>query len=137
MKAVGKIYQKFKQLKFRYMKKFIQDHLDKKSSNCVYNRPTTFSQGGCENVCLCGLGFEKKEWLGGACDDRVTPEISKNCLDFEPLYKKDDLKKVFNDFLEQKELEHISKHYPDLATLIWVLGEVDIEEEESSNDKDS
>ena len=133
---IGKIYQRFKQLKFRHLKRFLEDHLSKKSSNCVYNRPTTFSQGNCENVCLCGYGFEKKEWLGGACDDRVNPEVAKNCKDFEILYRKDDLKKVFHDFLEQKELSHIAKHYPDLSTLMWVLDSLGYPEENLS-DSDS
>jgi len=140
MKGMGKIFQRFKQIRFRYLKKFLEDHLEQKSTNCVYNRPTTFSQGGHENVFLCGLGFEKKEWLGGACDCRLNPDLAKNCDAFESLYTKDALKKVFNDFLEQKELEHISKHYPDLATLMWVLDTLSIEEaeeiEESSQENE-
>lgn len=134
MALLGKVVQKFKQVRFRYLKKFLNDHLNKESKNCVYNRSTTFSQSGCDNVGLCAYGFEEKTWLGGACDSRVNPELAKGCEDFESLYKKDDLKKVFNDFLETSDLPAISKHYPDLATLMWVLDQAEINIEDSEEE---
>ena len=133
MKTVGKVLQRFKQIKFRYLKKFLADHLEKKSSNCIYNRNTILEKDGVSNICLCGFDFEKKEWLGGACDTRYNPELAKDCDVFEPLYSKDALKQVFNDFLETKELSHVSKHYPELAILMWVL-EIDGEGEEIVSD---
>lgn len=135
MSILGKVVQKFKQTKFRHLKKFLEGHLSKESKNCVYNRPTTFSQNSCENVCLCGFGFEQKEWLGGACDSRVNPDLAKECPDFESLYRKEDLKQVFNEFLEQKDLSAIAKHYPDLATLMWVLEQDDVDLDSSEEEE--
>ncbi len=133
MQPIGKILQKIKQVKFRHLKRFLEDHLGRKSQNCLYNRSSLLSFQGQEAVCICGHAFETNDWVAGACDVRVNPDLARTCDKYEAQHQKAELKKAFNNFLETSDIASIAKHYPDLAALLWVVDEEDFEDKEEES----
>lgn len=127
MKTKGQLIQKIKQVRYRYLKKFLDKCLAVNAQNCLYNRPSTFDVGSVVSVCICGYGVEKKEWKARPCDKRHNPELAQNCSKFELLSSKEELKDEFNTSLDSLPLPAIASKFPDLAALLWVLSE-DIEE---------
>ena len=129
MKSKGQIIHKVKQVRFRYLKKFIDKCLSQTSSNCLHNRPTLIAQSDVDKVCLCGFQMEEKGWVGKVCDKRLNPELAKGCSIFEPLKSKEELKSEFNSSLEVLPIPVLASKFPDLAALLWVLEE-DVEEKD-------
>ena len=123
MKTKGQLIQKIKQVKFRYMKKFIDKCLAKSSPNCVYNRPSSFSSEGVKDVCLCGHNIETQSWVATPCDKRVNPSRATECTYFVALNTKEELKEEFNTSLDSLPLPAIASKFPDLAALLWVLSD--------------
>ena len=121
MKSRGQIIHKIKQVRFRYLKKFLESWLSESSSNCLHNRPTSIPYSDVEGVCICGFQMEEKGWKGNVCDKRVNPELAKKCDIFEPLKNKEELKDEFNSSLEVLPLPVLASKFPDLAALLWVL----------------
>ena len=130
MKIRGQILQKVKQVKYRYLKKFLDKCLSKVSGNCIHNRPTEINQSSAENVCLCGYQMEEKSWVGLICDKRINPDLAKNCDTFDPLNTKEELKEEFNSSLQTLPLAILASKFPDLAALLWVLDETQEEDED-------
>ena len=127
MKTIGQIQHKIKQVRFRYLKKFLEKCLSKTSTNCVYNRPSSFSENGVDNVCLCGFEMEERKWVGTPCDKRLDKR-AKDCTKFEFLHTKEELKDEFQTTLDSLPIGAIASQFPDLAALLWVLDE-DMEED--------
>lgn len=123
MKTKGQLIQKIKQVRYRYLKKFLDKCLAQNSQNCLYNRPSSFDVRDVFSVCVCGYGIEKKEWQARPCDKRLNPELAQNCSKFELLNTKDELKEEFNVSLDALPLPAIASKFPDLAALLWVLSE--------------
>lgn len=129
MKTRGQLIQKIKQVRFRYLKKFLEKCLSQTSTNCVYNRASSFDVGATSSVCVCGYGIEQNGWKAQPCDKRLNPELAENCSKFQLLNTKEELKEEFNVSLDALPLPAIASKFPDLAALLWVLSE-DIEEGE-------
>ena len=128
MKTKGQLIHKIKQVRYRYMKKFLDKCLAQTSQNCLYNRPSSFEVGSVSSVCVCGYGIEKKEWQARPCDKRLNPDLASNCSKFELLNTKEELKDEFNVSLDSLPLPAIASKFPDLAALLWVLSDEGTEE---------
>lgn len=127
MKTRGQLIQKIKQVRFRYMKKFIDKCMSKASQNCVYNRKSSLTIEGVSSVCLCGFNMENRDWVADPCDKRLNPDKATNCDQFLLLNTKDELKEEFNTSIDALPLPAIASKFPDLAALLWVLSD-DVED---------
>jgi len=128
MKTKGQLIQKIKQVRFRYLKKFIDKCLAKSSVNCVYNRPSSFEVEGVTKVGLCGHSMETRDWVAQPCDKRVNPMKAEDCPHFVPLNTKEELKEEFNSSIDSLPISAIASKFPDMAALLWVLSE-DLEDD--------
>lgn len=123
MKTKGQLIQKIKQVRYRYLKKFLDKCLAKTSTNCMYNRPSSFDVASVSSVCVCGYGVERKDWKALPCDRRLNPDLAGKCTKFELLNTKEELKEEFNESLDSLSLPTIASKFPDLAALLWVLSD--------------
>lgn len=126
MKSEGSIRHKAKQVRYRYLKKELEDSLSPCASHCVHNRRLLLPDG--EEVGVCGFSWKKGEWPG-ICDEQYHdystdyPGTSCGCPHFQIGSTKDEVKESFNTWLEDATIPEIAARYPDLAALLWVLGE--------------
>ena len=127
MKTRGQLIQKIKQVRFRYMKKFIDKCMSKASQNCVYNRQSSLTVDSVSSVCICGFNMENRDWVADPCDKRLNPDKATNCDQFLLLNNKDELKEEFNTSIDALPLPAIASKFPDLAALLWVLSD-DVED---------
>ena len=137
MKTTGEIGQKLKQVKFRHVKRELEKLLETKSSNCRFNyflkpgKPTnnklTALLGGGVNVCRCpDLDYR-------ICDARLEDEdAAPTCPYFSLRHDKSKIKSSLKEFFSSGQLPEISIRFPDVASLLWVLG--DQEESESEEE---
>ena len=130
MKTPGETRQKVKQVRYRHLKKRLEDRLQQVPENCLHNG----EYPGCiYRACLYGLA--ENGWNGCVCDVRLDGETrAQNCSTYTPAVSKEDVREAFASFLQEAPLREIAYHYPDLAALLWVLdgdGPVrDVEEDE-------
>ena len=118
--TIGAIRQKYKQARFRHLKAALKEGLVVKPSHCVHNR-VRVAPGGRFGMCRC-FTVDDENWPG-VCDDEATPTMPEECGFFDYDRDKDQIKADFRDFLATSPLHEIAGRYPDLAPLIWVLGE--------------
>ncbi len=75
-----------------------------------------------QTVGLCMLGVDDpEEWRGTICDE---PIDAKRCPDFTPAQSKDALLATFKE--EIQDLEWLLANLPEVHTLLWVLGAMDV-----------
>jgi hypothetical protein len=119
--APGAIRQKIKQVAFRHLKRHLKAELAEIPSRCQYNTPLLNAP---EPICFC-----RADWTGegvenpGCCDDKHTPDQAKGCPCYVPEVSKEDLKAGFEDFLARAPIQEIDRRYPDIAALLWALGD--------------
>jgi hypothetical protein len=130
MKSEGKIKQKLKDAKFKYLKRELRSKLRKCPENCQYNvRHNVTSYHYVEGsdkpekrtveVGLCMYGSENpEEWSGKICDEDKT---AQDCGLFLGKFDKEEVKAQFNSKLEDDAL--VAEEYKDLAALQWVVGD--------------
>jgi len=130
MQNEGKVKQKIKDAKFRYMKRELRDKLKVCPRNCVHNERhtfTTYEYGedgeptvAVENeIGLCMYGADNpEEWPGKICDDVKT---AQECPLFQGKYDKEDVKEAFHEKLEDDV--YVAENFKDIAALQWVVGE--------------
>ena len=133
MKTQGQVLQKIKQVKFRYLKKYLKKYLQQKSENCLFNRPSFLGVEGIESVSICGFGMEKADWVASPCDFRFNDDLAKTCPKYEALHTKESLKKEFEESVSSLSLPEVALRFPDLAALMWVLGDEDLPLEDSDD----
>lgn len=110
MKTEGKVKRKFKQAKFRHLKKLLQTNFKQTSDGCKFNRKV---RGDGRFIGVCSVQDEI------VCDCLV-PEVARQCDIFEPLRSKDEITQEFEASFE-RDIGEIAQDYPDLAALMWVL----------------
>lgn len=124
MREFGAVKHKLKQVRFRHLKRLIEDGLSLTPKNCAHNRmfhhPNVTAHGGPPvGICVCpaqeGDVLCDVAWGG--------EERARMCPLFESAGNKDSIKQEFNEFLATADLAVIAKEYPDLAALMWVLQE--------------
>jgi hypothetical protein len=129
LKTPSAVRQKLKQLRFRYIKKWLDTTLKVAPHNCAHNVVFEPPNGAPEIRC-CTLIRESGSLVkppaiyGVVCDPRHGGlERAAACPHYKPLYEKDTVKREFYDELNSMTLPQIAAEYPDMAALLWVLGE--------------
>lgn len=122
MKTPGAIKHKLNQVRFRYMKKRIESELRQVPGNCLYNAQMPVGA----SLCLYGAG-DPVTWESTYCDEQVDGgERAKGCSLFCSRRTMAEVKDSFRQDLEEMTLPEVAAQYPDMAALIWVLGEEDV-----------
>lgn len=117
MQDEAEVRKKLRELRYRYKKRYLHEHLRKGHRNCVHNYIHVDAEGN--EVGLCMLGAEDPaNWPGNICDDDETAEA---CPYFENKYNKEYLKQEFELLLADPEILYTK--FRDIALLGWVLGE--------------
>lgn len=116
MRSYAEIKKKLRNLRYRYLKRYLEEHLSVQPANCVYNREYASEMGP---VRLCMLGAKDPEnWPGNLCD---TKECAQTCPFFQNKYEKKKLKEDFVRKLQDPNILYTK--YRDLAMLQWALEE--------------
>lgn len=124
MKSANTIRHKLQQAIFRHRKKRLQMVLEETPSNCIHNGTILLPDG--EEVGVCRFAWESSKWPG-ICDEQHDGlEQARICPHFTARSKKDQVKEEFREFFSTASLAEIAREYPDVAALMWVLGDEDI-----------
>jgi hypothetical protein len=119
--SAGSIRHKFKQAAFRHLKVRLATELSDRPSNCAHHSVRYMPSGTLAGLCRCSE-MSDDDWPG-VCDDRLTPEQPEKCGHFVSSRTKDEIKDDFREFIATAQLYEIASKYPDLAPLLWVLGD--------------
>ena len=115
MKTSGEVGQKLKQLRFRHIKRVLKKALRVAPSTCAHNKTVEVDSSKARvGLCCC------PELTLGVCDE-VLGDRSKDCPSWKALHSKEELKQELKDTFESSPVSEISRLYPDVATLMWVL----------------
>lgn len=126
MKSESATRHKLKQVRFRHLKKRLAAALKERPENCAHNHSFKhpLTNGTLTGMCLCpeqeGDRLCDPDWGG--------MEKAKSCPLFQPQQTKDEVKDDFNAELIEMSFAQIAYSYPDLAALMWVLGEEEVSE---------
>jgi hypothetical protein len=116
MKTLGQINQKLKQVRYRRVKKELSKLTKRAGRNCV-NQKIVKTPSGPLGVCKLDCA---------ACDSLVR-DRAVGCEDFQLNHTSEQLKESLRNFFETREPNEISVRFPEVAALLWVLGE-DVDE---------
>ncbi len=125
MKTKKDIEKKLAQVRFRHLKKALRKGLSRKPENCVHNAKLgKGSKPSAPRLGVCMFKVEIGAGPKGVCDDCFGGQNrAADCKDFEPRQDAADIRKDFESFLHTASKGEIAFHYPDLAALLWTLGE--------------
>jgi hypothetical protein len=123
MKSAGAIHRKLEQVRFRYLKKSLEQGLRRTPSNCVHNASAEHPLVPEHEVQLCtNPDFRKLGVPLMLCDSEYenrAPTCSAFCL----RQTKEDIKATFKAEMTSLTVAEIAAQYPDMAALMWVLEE--------------
>ena len=125
MKTKKDIEKKLVQVRFRHLKKALRTGLSRKPENCAYN--AKLGKGAKPDSPRVGVCMFKVAEAGGprgVCDDCFGGQNrASDCPDFDPRQDASDIRKDFESFLDSASKGEIAFHYPDMAALLWALGD--------------
>jgi len=122
VKSEGAIRHKIKQVRFRYLKRSIEESLVQRPENCGHNAPIDGS--GDEPVRICFAQIDHVARRGVVCDERFGGcDRAASCSLFTPARTKDTVKAEFYRDLDAMSFPEIAYNYPDMAALLWVLAD--------------
>lgn len=126
MRRDGEVRQRLKQLRFRTIKKEIENLLDVTAKNCRFNYLLKTKQPSNEyfkrtldssvSVCKCP-DMELHICDSGLCVE----DPAKQCSYFKPRHDKNNIKDSLNLFLDTSTIEEISVRYPHIAAIMWFI----------------
>jgi len=122
VKKSNVVWRKLKQLRFRYMKTYLEKNLKRTPDNCLYNHLERFSSG--KKVGLCSYVPEDSSlWGFIICDGDTSEGVAqaRRCEVFCTKRSPDELKEEFDLFMSTSTMGQIAYHYRDMAALMWVL----------------
>lgn len=120
MRSPGAIRHKLNQVRYRYLKKRIDADLRPAPGNCTFNAP--MGEDG-HALCLFGAG-DPQTWKPSFCDERLDGGVrAKSCSMFCARRTKEQVKDEFEAEFNTFTIADVAYRYPDMAALIWVLGE--------------
>lgn len=121
MKSESATKHKLKQVRFRHLKKRVAAGLKELPENCGHNHEFMhpLTNGTPTGMCICpaqtGERLCDRAW-GGI-------EKAKSCPHFQAKQTKDEIKSEFASALEGMSFAQVAYHFPDMAALMWTLGE--------------
>jgi hypothetical protein len=125
MRSPGAVFRKLKEVKFRHLIVLYKQYLKRSPENCRYNHRYLLTNSGEEQhyIGLCLLHQESLDLQSGVyphlLDFCQATEDCQNCNGFILKYTREDVKKFFDQELNDKKTkEH---KYPDICALEWVL----------------
>ena len=110
MKTRGQVAQKFKQVRWRHVKREVRRLLRRSAPNCVNNRNLDLDIGP---VGVCVLDCN-------VCDARFE-DRAEGCSEFLPSHTKEEVKASLQEFFRERTVPEIAVRFPDVAALLWVL----------------
>lgn len=122
MKTEGQVRHKLQQVTFRHLQRTVRTALSRRPENCTHNAVLRLAAG---EVRFCTL----RETVNGS----FTPcdllhgglEQAAKCPDFSCSNTKEGARRDFEAFLKTSDVATIAAEYPDVAALLWALGESD------------
>ena len=125
MKTDKDIQKKLVQVRYRHLKKALRTGLSRKPENCLYNAKLgKGSKPDSPRVGVCMFKVDSGSGPKGVCDECFGGQNrAADCSDFEPRQDASDIRKDFESFLGSASKGEIAFHYPDIAALLWALGE--------------
>ena len=125
MKSEGTIRHKLKQVRFRHLKRKIESVLGHRPENCAHNIPF---DAGDDVVRVCAVQIDITDRRGVVCDERFGGcARAAKCPPFTPARSKDQVRSEFYADLVGMTLPEIAYNYPDMAALLWVLSDDDVD----------
>jgi len=122
VKSEGAIRHKIKQVRFRYLKRSIEEGLDRRPHNCRHNAIMDGAGDAAVRLCLAQVDAQARTIT--VCDERFGGcERAAACPLFTPTHTKEGLKANFYRDLEAMSFPEIAYNYPDMAALLWVLAD--------------
>lgn len=124
MRTEGQTKHKLKQVLFRHLQKRLRLSFRRRPETCFHNR-TLEGEGGLQ-VGICGFPKGKS----CLCDCRLPEGLdrARDCLWWEPRRGKEEVKAEFRDLVESPDRGAIAAEYPDVAALLWVLGDANMKD---------
>jgi Tfp pilus assembly protein FimV len=124
VKSAGAVRHQLKQVRYRHLKKRLENELRRFPHNCAHNRnfnhPKVIADGGDP----CGVCTHANQEGSILCDLAWGGyQRAKDCPLFEHRMTKDEVKDGFKEWLSTAKLHEIASEYPDMAALMWVLQE--------------
>lgn len=122
MKTEGQVRHKLQQVTFRHLQRTVRTALSRRPENCSHNAVLRLAAG---ELRFCTLretangAFTPCDILHGGLDQAA------KCPDFSCSNTKDESRKEFESFLKTSDVATIAAQYPDVAALLWALGESD------------
>lgn len=127
MMSEGTIRHKIRQALFRHRKDYIRTHLDPAPNNCLHNAKMAYPDRDTTiGVCRYQKDGMAKNVVCDECFGGI--KQARQCDAFEPMVPAERLKGRFKENIEEavkdpRAIGHIAKNYPDVAALMWVLGD--------------
>ena len=125
MKSRKEIKTKLAQVRYRHLKRALRTGLSRKPENCMHNAKLGLgSKPDSPRVGVCMFGVEEGAGPRGVCDECFGGRNrAAECDDFEVIRDAAEIRKDFEGFLNQASKGEIAFHYPDMAALMWALGD--------------
>jgi hypothetical protein len=125
MKNARAVYQKLREVKYFHVVDLYKKYTRRIPENCRYNYPYIIT-GEYEipiEIRLCLLHQPnldlKTKVIPHLVDVCQEPKHCVNCNGFVARYQKEDIKRLFEEELKNRDLKE--KRYPDICALEWVL----------------
>ena len=129
----SQIRQQLKQVLFRHLQKELRNNFKEVPEGCHYNHFTKIG-GSSEGVGVCRFDGVLNDGIpsprGKVCDTRVAGCVmqARGCKYWSAIRTKEEVKAEFRALLAS-DRGTVAARYPDVAALLWVLGDVDFAEE--------
>lgn len=120
MKSEGQTRHKLKQVLFRHLQKKIRAVF--RPAGCIHNKPGTFHE---QTLGMCHYSNRGKHLI--VCDSDVEGcvQAAAECSWFKPRQTKEDVKAAFKELAgDPSRRGQLAYEYPDVAALMWVLGDI-------------
>lgn len=135
MRTESAIRHKLKQVKFRYLKKYLAEYYRQSPEDCMYN--LLMPPAGDDYIpSVCGWGRNGPGWEPSYCDRTLDDgQRARECTFFcrSSERTKAQIKADFDQHLRGLSIAMVASNYPDMAALLWVLG-VDVVPEDVFED---
>lgn len=122
MKTDGQVRHKLQQVTFRHLQRTVRTALSCRPENCIHNGSVGLPTG---EVRFCNL-LQAADGSNLPCDEAFGGLLqAARCPKFSLKNTKERVQEEFTEFLKTSDVATIAAEYPDVAALLWALGESD------------